>query len=90
MIDADPVVNARCFGALRFSTGCRRLNRQRAFDGRNHAAEFDECAVNHELDNAPTMSGDAGIEDLASVILQPFERAGFVGLHQTAVAGDVG
>jgi hypothetical protein len=89
-VNADPVLKALRSGALLCSTRRRLLDGQCAFDGRNNAAEFDQRTVTHELDNAPTASSDAGIEDLASIDLQPFERAGLVGLHQAAVVGDVG
>src|SRR5206468_3631322 len=89
-IDADSVGNALCFGAVRFGARRRLLDRQCAVDGRNHAAEFDECTVAHELDDASTVGTNAGIEDLAAVELEPFERPGLVGLHEAAIAGDVG
>jgi hypothetical protein len=36
------------------------------------------------------MGGNAGIENLASVDLQPFMRPGLVDLRQSCIAGDVG
>ena len=89
-IDADAIADALRFGALRLGARRRLLDRQRAVDGGDHAREFDQRAVAHQLDDAPAVRGDAGIEDPASVDLQPFERAGLVGLHQAAVADDVG
>ncbi len=70
--------------------GGRLLDRERAVDGRDDAGELDQRAVAHELDQAPAVGRDAGIEDPAAVELQPLERAGLVGLHQAAVADDVG
>ena len=89
-IDADAIANALCFGALRFGPRRRLLDRECAVDGRDNAPEFDECAVTHELDHAPGMGSDAGIEDPTSVDLQPFERPGVVGLHKAAVTDHVG
>ena len=89
-IDADPVANASCLGAFLFGVGHRCLDLQCTVDGRDDASELDERTVAHELDQAPAMGNDTRIEDFASVDLQPFERAGLVGLHEPAVAGDVG
>ena len=89
-VDSDAIEDALCFGELRFDTSGCLLDRQCAVDRGDNTGELDQCAVAHELDQASTVGSDAGIEDLASVDLQPFERLGLGRLHQSAVAGDVG
>ncbi|MEI9888514.1 MAG: hypothetical protein WDN08_18840 [Rhizomicrobium sp.] len=85
-VDADAVADAAGLGRL---LG-RRLDRQGAFDGGDHAGEFHQGAVAHQLEQPPAMDRDLRIEDAGPVRLQPLQRAGLVGLHQAAIADDVG
>ena len=88
-IDADPIADALCFGALGFGARRRLLDRESAANGGDDASELDERAVAHEFDQAPAVCRNAGIKNLASVDLQPFMRPGLVALRQNAIAGDV-
>ena len=67
--------------ALDFDGAARRIE---------HAAELDQEAVAHHLEDAPAMLGDGGIEELAAMLAKRAERQLFVGLHQAAVADHVG
>ena len=66
------------------------LQRQGGRDRVHRAAELDQDAVAHELDDAAAMVADDGLEDLPAALLQGRERAGLVRLHQAAVADHVG
>jgi TolB-like protein len=46
------------------------LDLGRAAHGVHHAAEFDQEAVAHHLEDAPAMSGDGGIEQVAAMLAQ--------------------
>ncbi len=87
--NADAVADLIGFGcnALRLR---RLLNIVCTIDRGNDAAEFHQCAVAHQLDDASAIRGNARIEDRLPVPLEPLERARFVALHQRAVADDVG
>ncbi len=51
--------------------------------------ELDERAVAHQLDDAPAMTVDSGVDKLGAVGLKRGERARLVLIHQSAVAGDI-
>ena len=68
----------------------RALDRDGAFDRVDGAAELDQRAVAHHLDDAAVARGDGGIEHLAPDLSQRGERAGLVLAHHAAVADDVG
>lgn len=80
-IDADAIADALGLGVLRLGKRRCLLDRKCAVDSRDYTRKLDERAVAHELDQAPTVGSDAGIEDAASVGLQPFKRPSLVGLH---------
>src|SRR5262249_27379823 len=54
------------------------------------AAELDQEAVAHHLEDAAVMLGDRWIEELAAVLLQGTHRPLLIGLHQPAVAHHIG
>ena len=89
-IDADAELDVPVFGnpgialrhaALDFDGTARRIE---------DAAELDQKAVAHHLEDAPAMLGDGGIEELAAMLPKRAERSLFVGLHEAAVAHHVG
>ena len=67
--------------ALDFNGAARRIH---------HTIEFDQEAIAHHLEDAPAMLGHGGIEELAAMLAKRTERAFFIGLHEPAVADDVG
>ncbi len=70
--------------------GHPELNLHRAARSIEHAVELDQEAVAHGLENAPVVSGDGGIEEFPPMGFHRAESALFVGLHQAAVANDIG
>ena len=58
--------------------------------GVEHAAELDQEPVAHHLEDAPAVPGDDRIEELAAMLAQAAQRLLFVGLHEAAVADNVG
>jgi hypothetical protein len=54
------------------------------------AAELDQEAVAHHLEDAPAVLGDSRIEELTAMLAERFQGALFICLHQPAVANDVG
>ena len=55
-----------------------------------NAAELDQKAVAHHLEDAPAMLGHGRIEEFAAVLPKRAESALFIGLHETAIAHYVG
>lgn len=53
------------------------------------ATELNQAAVPHHLEDAATVLGYGGIEELATMLAQRTQRALFIGLHETAVAHNV-
>ena len=66
------------------------LNGDGALDGVDHAGEFDQHAVAHELDDAPAVRGDFGLDQLLAVGAKRGERSRLVAGHQQAVSNHVG
>ena len=66
------------------------LHLNRAADGVDHAAKFDEAAVAGALDDAPVMRSDRGIDQIAPQRSQPRQRPLFVRAGEPAVADDIG
>ena len=61
-----------------------------AGDRIHHARELDQHAVAGQLDDAPSMLGDLGVDEFAAVRLERRERRGLVDAHEPAVADHVG
>ena len=89
-IDADPDLDALIVGTCGIALGEAALQRHRAFDRIDDRAELGEHAVAHELEDAPVMAGDLGLEQLLAPGLQPLMRPRLVALHERRVADDVG
>src|ERR1700679_2222773 len=68
----------------------RILNGHRTIHGGDHAGEFHQRAVAHQFELPAVVNVHMWIEDADAIGLQPFHRAGFVGLHQAAVTHDIG
>jgi hypothetical protein len=89
-IDADAELDVPVLGnpgvalhhaALDFDGAARRVE---------DAAELDQEAVAHHLEDAPAMLGHGGIEELAAMVAERPQGAFLIGFHQPAVADDVG
>ena len=88
-VDADADLDA----LFRFDPGIAfrhaALHGHRAFDRIDHAAEFGEKPIAHELEDAAVMLLDLGLEEFFAVGPQPVECSRFVLLHKRRVADDV-
>jgi hypothetical protein len=89
-IDADPQQHLVVIG-------CRGIGRRHALlqldgagDRMDGAAELDQHAVAHYLDNAAAVLGHQRLEDLLAPPLQLRQRPGLIQLHEPAVADHVG
>ena len=87
-IDADAEVDGR--PRIEIALAHRPLHRDGAFDRIDDAAEFDQRAVAHHLDDAAAPRGDGWVERLAPDLPECSDRAGLVGPHHRGVAGNVG
>jgi len=63
---------------------------ERAACGIDHAAEFDQEAVADGLEDSPPVPGDGRIEEFAPELAERAEGALLIGLHEAAVADDIG
>ncbi len=68
----------------------RPLDGDGALDRIDDAAEFDQRAVAHHLDDAAVPGGDGRVERLAPDLPERGDRAGLVGAHHRGIAGNVG
>ena len=84
--DGEPVLGPQSSIAL----GLGALNVDRATHGINYAAELDQQAVAHGLDQAAVMLGDPRRKDFVQVGLKPSTRSFLVGLAEAAITGDIG
>src|SRR5262249_36613072 len=89
-VDADAETDQPVVRHALVAHGHLALDVGRALHGIDDAAEFDQRAVAHQLDHAPAMLCDRGIDELAPARLQPLQRAALVGAHEPAVADHVG
>ena len=89
-IDADPQNDFRLAQRFVRHKAVRALHGERAMDGIDDAAEFHDRAVADQLDDAPVMGGDRGIEYHLAVLLERGERALLVDPHKTRIADHVG
>ena len=89
-VDADPHVDAAVLAHPVVALGHPALQ----VDGARHrvddAAELGQKAVAHQLEDAAVVLLDRRLEQLPAVRSEPLKRAGFVLLHEAAVADDVG
>jgi hypothetical protein len=89
-IDTDAVADPLRLAPVQIGPRHGFLNRQRAAHRGHHAAEFNQRAVAHELDDAPAMLLDLRQDQRAPVGLKPFQRSGLILLHQSRITDHVG
>ena len=89
-IDADAELDVPVLGNAGVALEHAALDLDGAARRVDDAAELDQEAVAHHLEDAPAILGDGGIEELAAMLLQRPQRALLIGLHEPAVADDVG
>ena len=89
-IDADAELDVPVLGNSGVALRHAALDFDRAARRVKNAAELDQEAVAHHLEDAPAMLGHGGIEELAAMLAKRAQRALLVGLHEPAVANDVG
>ncbi len=73
-----------------FASGEAVLDHDRAAHGVHGARELDQGAVAHELNDAPAVLADRGLEELPVQGLEARQCALLVGTHEAAVADDIG
>jgi hypothetical protein len=66
------------------------LPRERAGDRVDHARELQQQAVAHQLDHAPAVLRDQGLEEIAAQAREARERACLVPAHEAGIADHVG
>jgi hypothetical protein len=69
--------------------GHRLLEIERALHGANGAGELDQHAVPHDLNNAPIVLRNHGLEDVAPPGLKGCKRTLLINAHQPAVADHI-
>ena len=89
-MNADAEFDAALGRQAGVALGHAVLNLDRATDGVDHAAEFDEAAVAGALDDAAVMSGDGGIDEVAAEATKPRKSSVFVAPGEPAVADNIG
>jgi hypothetical protein len=70
--------------------GHRALDFNRAAHRVDDAGELDQGAVAHQLDDAPVVLGNRGIDQFGPVTLKPRQRAGLILAHEARVADHIG
>src|SRR5262245_1713696 len=89
-IDADAEFDLAIIGDPSIAIVHAGLNLDSTAHGVEHAAELDEEAVSHHLEDAPAVFCYGRIEELAAMLPESTERAFLIGLHKPAVAHDIG
>jgi hypothetical protein len=89
-VDADPEGDAPVVRHLDLALGDTLLDRGGAFDRIDHAPEFDQRAVAHQLDDAAVVLSDFRLDEVLAQRLQARVCALLVGRHEARVADDVG
>jgi len=84
--DLDALLHGKTFVPLREAFA----DLERAADGLDHAAKFDDCAVAGAFDEPPIVGGDGRIDQFAAQAPEPRQRTLFVRAHEPAVADNVG
>lgn len=88
-IDTHAELDAAFGRNIGVTLGHAPLDRHRAPQGIDHAGEFDQRAVAHELDDAAPMRGDQGIGKVGAVGLQRVQGSGLVLAHEAGVTDNV-
>src|SRR5262245_15285681 len=88
-IDADAEFDLAIIRDSRISIMHAGLNLDSTARGVQHAAELDEQAVAHHLEDAAPVFRYGRIEELAAMLPESAERAFLIGLHKSAVAHDI-
>jgi hypothetical protein len=89
-IDADAEFDLAIIGDPGIAIMHAGLDLDSTARGVEHAAELDEEAVAHHLEDAPAVFRYGRIEELAAMLPKSAERAFLIGLHKSAVAHDIG
>ena len=89
-VNADAELDPAVRGAAALRSAIAALHLDRAAHRIDDAGEFHQQAVAGGLDDAATVFGDLGIDQLAPVRFQPCERPFLVRTHQPRVAGHIG
>ncbi len=88
-VDPDTQLEPHLARASRVGLGEATLNFHGAGHRVDHAGEFDQRAVAHQLDDPPAIPGDLRRENLAMELEQRLERASLVLAHQPGIARHV-
>src|SRR5260370_27745044 len=88
-MNGDAELDAAIYRHARVPFNHSALNLDRAANGVDHAAEFDESAVPGALDDAAMMRVDGGIDQVAPQAAEPRQSAILVGPGEAAIADDV-
>ena len=88
-VDADAELDAAVFGRGAVAVGHAGLDRDGAAHGLDRAGEIHQQAVAGALDDASLVHGDARLDELAKMLLEPAKRAFLVVAHEPAITGDV-
>ena len=89
-IDADAELDAPVLRHIGVALAHAALDLGGAGDRVHHARELHQHAVAGELDDAPLVLGDLGVDQLVAMRLERGKRAGLVSAHEAAVADHVG
>ena len=87
-IDADAQMHRGLDREVALGHGA--LHGERALDRVDDAAELDQRAVAHHLDDTAATGSDGGVEGVGPDLPECRQRAGFVGAHHRGIADDVG
>jgi hypothetical protein len=89
-VDADAEFDTAVFGNPGIADRHIPLNFGGAFDRVYDAGEFDQHSVAGQLDDAPLMLRNGGVNELGPMSLEADERADLVRAHQAAISDYVG
>ena len=89
-MNADPELDAALGRHASVALDHARLHLDRAAHRVDDAAELDDAAVPGALDDAPTVGGDGGVDQVAAEPPQPRKGAVLVRPGEPAVADHVG
>jgi hypothetical protein len=84
-VDADPVSDTPLLGHVGIALRHRVLDLYCALDGLNGARELGQQTVAHQLDDAPMILGDLGVDQLFAMGLQCRQRARLILSNKAAV-----